>query len=47
MEHPDVVKLENKLNKVWDDRDIEAQRQELKKYLVLTMMTMHELRHIV
>jgi len=31
MEHPDVVKLENKLNKVWEDRDIEAQRQELKK----------------
>ena len=33
MEHPDIVKLENRLNKVWEDRDIEAQREQLKKEL--------------
>lgn len=33
MEHPDVVKLENKLNKIWEDRDNEAQRDFLKKEL--------------
>lgn len=33
MEHPDVLKLENKLNKIWEDRDIEAQREVLKKEL--------------
>lgn len=31
MEHPDVLKLENRLNKVWEDRDIEAQREAVKK----------------
>lgn len=31
MEHPDVVKLEKRLEKVWEDRDIEAQREALKK----------------
>lgn len=33
MEHPDVLRLENKLNKIWEDRDIEAQREVLKKQL--------------
>lgn len=33
MEHPDVLKLENKLNKIWEDRDNEAQRELLKKEL--------------
>lgn len=33
MEHPDVVKLENRLNKVWEDRDNEAQRQAVKNEL--------------
>lgn len=33
MEHPDVVKLEKYLEKVWEDRDIETQRAELKKEL--------------
>ena len=31
MEHPDIVKLENRLNKVWEQRDTESQRNELKK----------------
>lgn len=31
MEHPDVVNLENVLEKVWEKRDIEAQRDVLKK----------------
>jgi hypothetical protein len=31
MEHPDVIQLENKLNKVWEDRDTEAQREAMKK----------------
>lgn len=31
MEHPDVVKLENKLNQIWEERDFEAQREALKK----------------
>jgi len=33
MEHPDVVKLENRLNKVWEERDNEAQRQAVKNEL--------------
>ncbi len=33
MEHPDVIKLENRLNKVWEDRDNEAQRQAVKNEL--------------
>lgn len=32
-EHPDVVKLENRLHKVWEERDIEAQREAVKKEL--------------
>ncbi len=31
MEHPDVTKLEKRLEKIWEGRDIEAQREELKK----------------
>ncbi len=31
MEHPDVIKLENRLNQVWEDRDIVAQREAVKK----------------
>jgi hypothetical protein len=33
MEHPDVIKLEKRLEKVWEDRDIETQREALKKEL--------------
>jgi hypothetical protein len=33
MEHPDIVKLENKLNSIWETRDIEKARAELKKEL--------------
>lgn len=33
MEHPDVVKLEKRLEKVWEERDLEAQRDALKKEL--------------
>lgn len=33
MEHPDVIQLENRLNKVWEERDIEKARDELKKEL--------------
>jgi len=33
MEHPDVVKLENRLNQVWEARDLEKQRAELKNEL--------------
>ncbi len=33
MEHPDVVKLENRLHKVWEDRDIQAQRDAVKNEL--------------
>lgn len=33
IEHPDVVKLENRLNKVWEQRDLDAQRLELKNEL--------------
>lgn len=33
MEHPDVIKLEKRLEKVWEDRDIVSQREELKKEL--------------
>lgn len=33
MEHPDVVKLEQRLEKIWQERDLEAQRAELKKEL--------------
>ena len=31
MEHPDVVQLENVLERVWEDRDIQAQRDAVKK----------------
>jgi len=31
MEHPDVVKLENRLNQVWEERDTQAQREAVKK----------------
>lgn len=31
MEHPDVQKLESKLNNIWDYRDNEKARDELKK----------------
>lgn len=33
IEHPDVVKLENRLHKVWEDRDNEAMREAVKKEL--------------
>lgn len=33
MEHPDVLKLENRLNKVWEQRDIQAQRDAVKNEL--------------
>lgn len=33
MDHPDILQLENKLNKVWEERDLEAQREALKKEL--------------
>lgn len=32
-EHPDVIQLENKLNKVWEDRDTQAQREAIRKEL--------------
>jgi hypothetical protein len=31
MEHPDVIKLENRLHKVWDERDNQALRDSIKK----------------
>lgn len=31
MEHPDIIKLENKLNSIWEDRDNQAIRDSLKK----------------
>lgn len=33
MEHPDLILLENKLKEVWEYRDIESQREFLKKEL--------------
>lgn len=33
MEHPDIVKLENVLNRVWEQRDTDKQREELKREL--------------
>jgi hypothetical protein len=33
VEHPDVVKLENKLAKIWEQRDAQARKDELKKEL--------------
>jgi len=32
-EHPDTQKLENRLNKVWEERDREAMREALRKEL--------------
>jgi hypothetical protein len=32
-DHPDLVKLENKLKGIWEARDVEAQRDALKKEL--------------
>lgn len=32
-DHPDLVKLENKLKDVWEARDLEAQIEQLKKEL--------------
>lgn len=31
MEHPDVLQLENRLNRVWEGRDIEAEREAVKR----------------